>query len=359
MALTKPVVVTIIVVSVVLGLAVIALITVAAVSASKSKNQKVKVYYRGEGVRMAATKRRVNMKPQTWCIGTFNRVLPGSVAVVQGATEVQTSVDLRPALARGDPIKIGPQVFTISQDMRRPFTASQVPLDTSTTWISEHDGVTHAAPGKLLGPSNMHVTAYTCDSVELPYNQWTGPRGGAIGYWDSKGRWHDGDCPGKCPQWYSPLFLGPGGKQMDAPSPATLAKVKTGKVEGVEGEEAVDAPPPQQMLGPRPIVIRPQQHFPMTYGLPPPYGLPTPPPPIPSTQHPVQQQQPPPTHQMAPPFRVPPPAAQQQPLPPHQMAPPVRVPPAAPQPHPDHPQQARPPAHPAHPPMFSPLPPLF
>ena len=337
MALTKPVVVTIIVVSIVLGLAVIALITVAAVSASKSQDQKVKVYYRGEGVRMAATKRRVNMKPQTWCIGTFNRVLPGSVVVVQGATEVQTSVDLRPALARGDPIKIGPQLFTISQDMRRPFTASQVPLDTSTTWISEQDGVTHAAPGRLLGPTNMHVTAYTCDSVELPYNQWTGPRGGAIGYWDSKGRWHDGDCPGKCPQWYSPLFLGPGGKQMDAPSPATLAKVKTGAVEGGEAVEAMDAPPPQQMMGPRPIVIRPQQHFPMTYGLPPP---------PPSTQHqpPVQQQQVVQHHQ--PVQRVAPP----------QMAPPFRLPP------PPAPQQERPPAPPPPPaqvPMFSPLPPLF
>lgn len=184
------------------------------------------MYYRGQGVRMASVKRKTNTSPTSWCIGSFDRVLPGSASVVQGGTDVQTSQDLRPFVSRGDPIKVGPQLFIVSTDLRRPFTSSTLPLDTSTSWISVVDGTVHSAPGKLLGPTHSQVMLYTCDITQFPYNTWTGPRGGAVGYWDDAGKWHAGDCPGKCPQWYSPLFLGPGGKQVNGPSPGTLAKVK-------------------------------------------------------------------------------------------------------------------------------------
>lgn len=224
MAPSKSLVITIIVVSVVLFAAIITLVVLAAVKSKKGS--KVKMYYRGQGVRMAGVKRRTNTSPTSWCIGSFDRVLPGSGSVVQGGTDVQTSQDVRPFISRGDPIKIGPQIFIVSTDLRRPFTPSTLPLDTSTNWISVTDGKMHHGPGKLVGPTNTQIIMYTCDTVQLPYNTWTGPRGGAIGYWDESGKWNPGNCPGQCPQWYSPLFLGPGGKQMNGPSPGTLAKVK-------------------------------------------------------------------------------------------------------------------------------------
>lgn len=204
----------------------ILLVTLGTLSLCNSKSTTVKRYYRGEGVRLAGKKRKFNMKAKEWCIGTFNRVLPGSVTTPLQGTNLITTHDLRDYVSRGDPIKVGPQIFVVSKDLSRPFTPTELPLDTATMWIDQN-GLQHPAPGYLLGPAQSGVTVYSCDTFELPGNRWTGPRGGAIGYWDSKGTWHEGNCVGNCPYWYSPLYMGPRCQQYEGPSPATLAKVKT------------------------------------------------------------------------------------------------------------------------------------
>jgi hypothetical protein len=202
------------------------LVALGIMSVCKSQSRTIKRYYRGEGVRLAARKRKVNLKSQDWSIGTFTRVLPGSVTVPLQGTNLITTHDLRNYVSRGDPIKVGPQIFTVSKDLSRPYTATDLPLDTANMWI-DAKGMQHPAPGYLLGPAQSGVTVYTCDTCELPGNRWTGPRGGAIGYWDIKGNWHEGNCAGDCPYWYSPLYMGPKCQQQEGPSPATLAKVKS------------------------------------------------------------------------------------------------------------------------------------
>lgn len=192
--------------------------------ADQSGKRTIKRYYRGEGVRLASTKRKLNTRPRAWHIGTFNRVLPGSLHVVKGNSMVLSSRDLRPVLRRGEPIKIGPQIFVVDTDESRPFTENTVPLDTATHFTTP-DGRTLPAPGKLLGPTAAGITGYVCDTFELPHNEWHGPRGGAVGYWDEAGNWQQGECdPAACLHWYSPLFMGSACTQMEAPSPALLAE---------------------------------------------------------------------------------------------------------------------------------------
>jgi hypothetical protein len=224
------------------------LISLGVVSLCNTRGRTVKRYYRGEGVRLAGKKRRLNLKTRDWSIGTFNRVLPGSVTVPLQGTNLITTHDLRGYVSRGDPVKVGPQIFVVSKDLSRPYTPTEMPLDTATMWIDD-DGLQHPAPGYLLGPAQSGVTVYTCDTCELPGNRWTGPRGGAIGYWDLKGSWHEGNCVGDCPYWYSPLYMGPRCQQQEGPSPATLAKVKSSS----ECESsAYEAPPPPLQFQPAP-----------------------------------------------------------------------------------------------------------
>lgn len=192
--------------------------------ADKCGKRKIKRYYRGEGVRMAAAKRKLNTRPRAWHIGTFNRVLPGSLHIIQDNNMVLSSVDLREFLRRGEPIKIGPQIFVVDTDESRPFTHNTIPLDTSTHFTLP-DGRTLPAPGRLVGPTSSGVTGFVCDLFELPYNEWRGPRGGALGYWDEAGNWQAGECDAaNCLHWYSPLFMGSSCVQVEAPSPALLAE---------------------------------------------------------------------------------------------------------------------------------------
>ena len=199
--------------TVTLGVIAIALLVAACVVTRPRR--RVKAYYRGEGVRMASTVRKMNTRPQEYRVCTFSRVLPGSVSVRQYGTSVQTTADLRPFLRRGDPIKIGPQIFTVDSNPTRPFTDRTLPLD---------------GPGRLEGPDAAGVTAYTCDQVNLPGNRWSGPRGGAIGYWDDKGKWQPGYCFGAAPHWYSPLFMGAACSQHEGPSPAVVARADEERV---------------------------------------------------------------------------------------------------------------------------------
>jgi hypothetical protein len=229
------------------SLLLLLLATLGIVSICNSSSRTVKRYYRGEGVRLAAKKRKMNLKTRDWCIGTFNRVLPGSVTVPLQGTNLITTHDLRGYVSRGDPIKVGPQIFTVSKDLSRPYTPTELPLDTATMWIDDK-GLQHPAPGYLLGRAQSGVTVYTCDTCELPGNRWTGPRGGAIGYWDLKGNWHEGNCDGECPYWYSPLFLGPRCQQQEGPSPATLAKVKSLKDDDESGPAVHHEPVPLPLL---------------------------------------------------------------------------------------------------------------
>lgn len=214
----------IIVVSLLAAGLVIATVVYMVSGADKYGKRKVKRYYRGEGVRMAGAKRKLNTRPRRWTIGTFNRVLPGSLHVSKDNTFVLSSVDLRPVLRRGEPIKIGPQVFVVDPDVSRPFTENTVPLDTATHFTTP-DGRTLPAPGRLLGPTASGITGYVCDMFELPYNEWDGPRGGAVGHWDAAGNWQAGECDSaSCLHWYSPLFMGMSCMQVEAPSPALLAE---------------------------------------------------------------------------------------------------------------------------------------
>jgi hypothetical protein len=188
-----------------LGVTAIVLLIVACVS--MRSRRRVKAYYRGEGVRMASSIRRVNTSPGEYSVATFSRVLPGAASVRKYHSEVATSADLRPFLRRGDPLKIGPQLFTVDVDTRRPFTATSVPLD-----------------GVLEGPGADGVTLYTCDQANLPGNRYTGPRAGAIGYWGNGGAWHEGYCMEPVAHWYSPLWMGDACKQKEGPSPAQVAR---------------------------------------------------------------------------------------------------------------------------------------
>lgn len=258
----------ILVIATVLGITLIAVIAV--VGANYSKSKKVKRYYRGEGVRLASQKRRFNLAPASWSIGTFNRVLPGGAATTHNETFLLTNQDWRPFVARGDPVKVGPQVFMVSKDLSRAFTDSYVPLDTSTEWIDDQ-GRRFATPGKLLGPSQEGVTVYTCDSCELPNNLWKGPRGGAIGYWDRAGVWHEGSCTSECAHWYSPVWMGVACVQHDGPSPGTLAKVQTrelqkggkgGKKGDSGGSSDVADEEVQEVQGGQQQHSRPVQHQP-------------------------------------------------------------------------------------------------
>ncbi|MCH9716085.1 MAG: hypothetical protein K0U52_03250 [Gammaproteobacteria bacterium] len=150
---------------------------------------------------------------QTLYRSNFSSVLPGSVTVKHGDSWVTTSQDLRPYLSPGDPIKIGPQIFQVGPQDK--FTATTLPLSTVGKWIDETGGQHNVGDkaGMLLGPNATNVSVYTPVWVALNNYQWGGPNGGAIGYWKHF-TWVPGSCPGTCPQWYSPLWLGPKGKQM-------------------------------------------------------------------------------------------------------------------------------------------------
>lgn len=169
-------------------------------------------------MRMALRKRRWNATPRTFSVGDFSRILPGSISVERGDTFVRSSIDLRPFLQRGDPVKIGPQVFVVDTDERKLFTEDNVPLGREYVWADANGGSHATTGGVLIGPDVDSTTLFTCEFTEQPGNKWNGPTGGAIGFWDSKGNWRDGDCDGRCPQWYSPLWMGENGEQHGGPS---------------------------------------------------------------------------------------------------------------------------------------------
>ena len=145
----------------------------------------------------------------------FTSVLPGNVAVTPSTYYLESSHDLRRYLTRGDPVKIGPQLFIIDTETKRgdfklglserhykqAFTSNRVPL-----------GKTADISGGLIGPLVQGVSLYTTEWVSDGRHTWTGPSGGAIGYWASNGEWVNGDCPAKFNHGYLPLWLGPKGK---------------------------------------------------------------------------------------------------------------------------------------------------
>lgn len=145
----------------------------------------------------------------------FTSVLPGNVAVTPSTYYLESSHDLRRYLTRGDPVKIGPQLFIIDTETKRgdfklglserhykqAFTSNRVPL-----------GKTADISGGLIGPLVQGVSLYTTEWVSDGRHTWTGPSGGAIGYWESNGEWVNGDCPAKFNHGYLPLWLGPNGK---------------------------------------------------------------------------------------------------------------------------------------------------
>lgn len=189
-----------------LGVTALVLLIVACVT--MRNRRRVRGYYRGEGVRMATRVRPMNSSPGEYSVATFSRILPGAASVNRHDSHLVTSADLRPFLKRGDPVKVGPQLFTVDTDPARPYTATTVPLD-----------------GYLEGPSASGVVVTTCDQVELPGNKYTGPRGGAIGYWQGTS-WHEGYCLDPVPHWYSPLWMGHACAQKEGPSPSAVARAE-------------------------------------------------------------------------------------------------------------------------------------
>ncbi len=156
-------------------------------------------------------KQKGGVKP-TLYRSNFSSVLPGSITVKHGDTQVTTSHDLRAYLSPGDPIKIGPQIFQVGTV--DAFTKSSLPLSQKGQWTDETGGrhTIDKNVGVIMGPDASNVSVYTPVWVATNKYQWGGPTGGAIGYW-KQFTWIPGDCPGSCPQWYSPLWLGPKGKQ--------------------------------------------------------------------------------------------------------------------------------------------------
>lgn len=174
----------------------------------------------------------------------FNTMLPGSVSVSPGVDHVTTTVDLRKHLRRGDPIKVGAQIFIVDDSQYldesgearyvRAFTATEVPLGQEGSWVDEH-GRTHTVnpqvAGKILS-SGEGIPMYTTSWNHLGTHRWAGPRGGAVGHWKGS-RWHFG---GVGPNGFAPTWLGPGGKRMKQPSDAG---------EGCDGDFCVDGIVPQ------------------------------------------------------------------------------------------------------------------
>jgi hypothetical protein len=164
-------------------------------------------------------------------MSNFTAVLPGGADVKRGETRLATSVDLRPYLRRGDPVKVGPQLFVVDtetlrgdhvaglkeQDYKQAFTATSLPLGSNGFWEdAKHRKYAVLAQnrGRLRGFAAEGVPVYTAGWVSEGTHRWVGPRGGAVGYWGKGGEWVVGDCLGACKHWYSPLWLGPKGKQM-------------------------------------------------------------------------------------------------------------------------------------------------
>lgn len=189
---------------------------------NESINKYNKRYYKGQAMRLASKRRKWNSStPRIWTIAPFSKILPGSASVIHGDTNLITTHDIRPYISRGDPIKVGAQLFLIDKDTSRAFTETMVPLEPSLQW-RDHNGKLYDSPGRLIGPSAQNITLFTYEMASLPKNKWKGPRGGAIGYWDKTGKWIDGTCFGKCIRkcssyWYSPLWIGANGVQYNGP----------------------------------------------------------------------------------------------------------------------------------------------
>ena len=162
-------------------------------------------------------------KPQQISRSNFTTVLPGVVDVVSGEYALKSSHDLRNYLTRGDPVKIGPQLFIVDMETKtgafqkglsekhykQRFTASSVPLGTNN-----QKGGSGGHPRGLNGPSVQGVSLYTTQWVSDGLHTWTGPAGGVVGYWDPGGEWIDGECPANVNHGYLPVWFGPSGKQI-------------------------------------------------------------------------------------------------------------------------------------------------
>jgi hypothetical protein len=185
----------------------------------------------------------------------FTSVLPGTVDVVPGKYHLRSSLDLRKYLSRGDPVKIGPQVFTIDMETKdgrfqsglserhykQRFTANRVPL--GKLQMHEH----HSG---LIGPPAQGVHLYTTQWVQEGIHEWTGPSGGMIGYWESPhGKWIHGDCPPDVNHGYLPIWFGPHGKQI------TTLNINT--MLGCDGDYC---PEPRLFLN----VPTPSEHLPLS-----------------------------------------------------------------------------------------------
>jgi len=124
--------------------------------------------------------------------GHFNKNLPGNVVVHTNDTSLSVKgADWTQYLSRGDPVKIGAQLFVVSLTGTFEHTrgVTKVPLD-----------------GVLRGPTAEHVNAYTCHYVAGQGHDWIGPSQGFIGYRRGDGDW----TPGKPPpshSWYNATFV--------------------------------------------------------------------------------------------------------------------------------------------------------